>query len=91
MARAYSDDLRRKFLQAHEDGERTLEGLQAPLTMESPTDGDGFLACLEQVWCPRLSPGQVVIRDNLAAHKVAGVRQRIEATGATLLTQLQPD
>jgi transposase len=63
----------------------TLEGLQAPMTIESPTDGDVFLAYLEQVLCPRLHPGQVVVMDNLAAHKVAGVRELIEATGARLL------
>lgn len=63
----------------------TRRGLQAPMTIESPTDGDVFLAYLEQVLCPRLRPGQVVIMDNLAAHKVAGVRQLIEASGAYLL------
>jgi transposase len=63
----------------------TTRGVQAPMTIESPTDGDVFLAYLEQVLCPRLQPGHVVIMDNLAAHKVAGVRQLIEATGARLL------
>jgi len=61
------------------------KGLQAPMTIESPTDGDVFLAYLEQVLCPSLRPGQVVIMDNLAAHKVAGVREQIEATGARLI------
>lgn len=63
----------------------TTRGLQSPMTIESPTDGDVFLAYLEQVLCPQLQPGQVVIMDNLAAHKVAGVRQLIEAAGARLL------
>lgn len=63
----------------------TTKGLQAPMTIESPTDGDVFLAYLEQVLCPWLQPGQVVIMDNLAAHKVEGVRERIEATGARLI------
>jgi transposase len=63
----------------------TTKGLRAPMTIESPTDGDVFLAYLEQVLCPWLQPGQVVIMDNLAAHKVQGVRQRIEATGARLI------
>ena len=63
----------------------TSKSLQAPMTIESPTDGDVFLAYLEQVLCPQLPPGQVVIMDNLAAHKVAGVRQLIEASGARLL------
>lgn len=63
----------------------TTRGLQAPMTIASATDGDVFLAYLEQVLCPRLRAGQVVIMDNLAAHKVAGVRPLIESTGARLL------
>ena len=63
----------------------TLRGLEAPMTIAEPTDGDIFLAYLEQVLCPRLRPGQVVIMDNLSAHKVEGVRQQIEAAGARLL------
>ncbi len=63
----------------------TTRGLQAPMTIPEPTDGDIFLAYVEQVLCPQLRPGQVVILDNLSAHKVAGVRELIEATGARLL------
>jgi hypothetical protein len=60
----------------------------AAMTVESPTDGDVFLAYVEQVLGPRLQPGQVVVMDNLPAHKVEGVRRLIEATGAELLTYL---
>jgi transposase len=63
----------------------TTRGLEAPMTIAEPTDGDIFLAYWEQVLCPRLRPGQVVIMDNLSAHKVAGVRELIEAVGARLL------
>src|SRR5215472_12514182 len=63
----------------------TVRGLEAPMTIAEPTDGDIFLAYLEQALCPRLRPGQVVIMDNLSAHKVEGVRQQIEAAGARLL------
>lgn len=63
----------------------TVRGLEAPMTIAAPTDGDIFLAYLEQVLCPRLRPGQVVVMDNLSAHKVAGVREQIEATGARLI------
>jgi transposase len=63
----------------------TTRGLEAPMTIPEPTDGDIFLAYVEQVLCPRLRPGQVVILDNLSAHKVAGVRGLIEAAGARLL------
>ncbi len=60
------------------------------MTIESPTDRDVFLAFREEVLCPRLQPGQIVIADNLSAHKVDGVRGRIEAAGARLL-YLPPD
>jgi len=63
----------------------TTRGLEAPMTISEPTDGDIFLAYVEQVLCPRLRPGQVVILDNLSAHKVARVRKLIEAAGAHLL------
>jgi Transposase and inactivated derivatives len=66
-------------------GALTVEGMLASMTIESPTDGDVFLAFLEQVLGPRLQPGQVVVLDNLAAHKVEGVRPLIEARGAQLL------
>lgn len=74
-------------------GAMTSEGMLASMTVESPTDGEVFLAYLEQVLCPQLRPGQVVVMDNLGAHKVAGVRERIEATGAELryLPPYSPD
>jgi transposase len=46
---------------------------------------DIFLAHVGQVLCPELRPGDVVVMDNLPAHKVAGVRERIEAVGDRLL------
>lgn len=55
------------------------------MTIEAPTDGDVFLAYLEQVLCPHLRPRHCVVMDNLAAHKVTGVRTLVEATGARLL------
>ena len=63
----------------------TTEGVLASMSIESPTDGDVFLAFVEQVLGPRLEPGHVVILDNLGAHKVDGVRQFIENRGASLL------
>lgn len=66
-------------------GAMTTRGLAASMTVESATDGDVFLAYLDQVLCPALRPGQIVIMDNLSAHKVNGVRERIEATGAQLI------
>jgi transposase len=66
-------------------GALTCDGLLATMTIEAATDGDVFLAYVEQVLRPKLRPGQVVVMDNLAAHKVAGVRETIEAAGARLV------
>ena len=60
-------------------------GLIAVMTVPEPTDGDVFLAYLDQVLCPKLRAGHVVVMDNLSAHKVDGVRERIEACGASVL------
>ena len=56
-------------------------------------DGASFLAYVEQILVPTLQPGDIVIVDNLAAHKVDGVRQAIEGAGATLrfLPPYSPD
>ena len=56
-----------------------LGGLAAPMVLDGPMDGDGFLAYVEQVLVPELEPDDVVVMDNLPAHKVTGVRQAIEA------------
>ena len=40
---------------------------------------------LEHALCPQLKPGDVVVMDSLAAHKVEGGREQIQATGAQLL------
>lgn len=66
-------------------GAMSQDGMRASMTVESATDGEVFLAYLDHVLCPALGPGQVVVMDNLSAHKVVGVRERIEAAGAQLL------
>ena len=48
-------------------------------------NGDVFRAYVEQVLAPTLLPGDSVIMDNLGSHKVAGVREAIEARGASLI------
>jgi transposase len=62
-----------------------ISGLCAPMLLDGPMDGEAFLAWSGQMLAPTLRPGDVVIMDNLPAHKVAGVRETIEATGARLL------
>lgn len=66
-------------------GAMSAAGLIAAMTIEAPTDRDVFLGYLEQVLCPRLKPGQIVVMDNLSSHKVAGVCDLIQAAGAELL------
>jgi len=66
-------------------GAMSLEGLVATMTVEAPTDREVFLAYLEHALCPRLQTGDVVVMDNLSSHKVAGVRELIQAAGAELL------
>ncbi|UFX49376.1 IS630 family transposase (plasmid) [Bradyrhizobium barranii subsp. apii] len=61
------------------------DGLIAPLVLDGPMDGDAFLAYVEQLLAPSLRPGDTVIMDNLPAHKVHGVREAIQAVGASLL------
>ena len=55
------------------------------MTVEAPTDGNVFMAYLEDVLCPQLKPGNVVVMDNLSAHKFDGVRQLVDSTGARVL------
>ena len=62
-----------------------LSGLAAPMLLDGPMNGDAFLAYVEQVLAPELEPKDIVIMDNLPAHKVTGVRQAIETAGASLL------
>lgn len=57
----------------------------APLVLDRPMNGVAFMAWLEQSLAPTLGSGDIVIMDNLPAHKVAGVREIVEATGARLL------
>jgi transposase len=66
-------------------GAMSAEGLIATMTIEAPTDREVFLGYLEEVLCPRLKPGQIVVMDNLSSHKVAGVSELIHAAGAELL------
>ena len=59
-------------------------GLTAPGVFDGAIDGESFRAYIEQILVPTLQPGDIVIADNLGAHKVAGIQRAIEAAGATL-------
>ena len=66
-------------------GTMSLRGMEAVMTIPSATDGDVFRAYVEQVLCPTLQSGDVLVMDNLSAHKVAGIRELIQARGAQLI------
>ena len=66
-------------------GALTAGGLVAPWALEGAINGEWFLAYVEQVLVPPLKPGDVVILDNLPAHKGTAARHAIEAVGARLL------
>jgi transposase len=59
--------------------------LTAPCVIDGPMNGSAFLAYVQQILAPTLSPGDIVVLDNLSSHKVPGVREAVEATGAQLL------
>ena len=63
------------------------------MVLDSPMTGEVFRAYVEQVLTPDISPGDVVVLDNLAAHKVAGIQGAIQAVGVHLLylTPYSPD
>jgi transposase len=60
-------------------------GITAPMTINGAVDGIVFKVYIEQVLCPTLTQGDVVVMDNLPAHKVAGIKELIEARGAKLI------
>jgi len=60
-------------------------GLVAPFVIGGAMDGPAFRTYVQQVLAPELCRGDVVVMDNLAAHKVPGVREAIKAVGASVL------
>ncbi len=74
-------------------GALRLEGMTAPMVLDGAMHGAAFLAYVEQVLVPTLTPGDIVIMDNLSVHKSTAVRQAIEAAGAELrfLPPYSPD
>jgi transposase len=60
-------------------------GVEAVMAIDGATDAEVFRAYVQQVLCPTLVPGDIVVMDNLRAHKVSGVREHIEACRAQLV------
>jgi len=63
----------------------TLAGVVAPYVVDGPMTGAIFLAYVQQILAPSLKTGDILVLDNVAFHKVAGIREVIEARGARLL------
>jgi transposase len=74
-------------------GALSLAGLAASMTVEGSPDTDIFLTSVQEILCPCLHPGQVVILDHLKPHKVDEVREAIESVGARIasLPPYSPD
>ena len=70
-----------------------VDGITAPCVFDGPMDGPCFRAYIEQFVVPTLRPGDIVVMDNLPSHKVAGIREAIEAASAELryLPPYSPD
>ena len=67
--------------------------IAAPFVIDRPMNGAIFLAYVRQCLVPTLTAGDIVVMDNLSSHKVAGIREAIEAAGATVryLPPYSPD
>lgn len=66
-------------------GALRLTGMTAPFVYDGAMNGNVFLAYVKQILVLSLSAGDIVVMDNLPAHKIAGVRDVIETAGARLL------
>jgi transposase len=62
-----------------------VDGVVAAATIDASTDTEVFRAFIDHVLVPRLRVGQVVVMDNLSAHKVSGIRESIEAAGCRVV------
>lgn len=68
-------------------------GMTAPMVLDGAMHGAAFLAYVEQVLIPTLKPGDIVVMDNLPAHKPVAIREAIQKAGASLrfLPPYSPD
>jgi transposase len=66
-------------------GALDVHGVRAMMTVEGATDAEVFETFLERVLLRKLKPGDIVVLDNVGAHRTADVRRLIEAAGARVL------
>ena len=91
--RAYSDAPYQRGSNLTLIGAMALRGMIGEMTLPGATDGLAFKTYVRQGLVPNLWAGACVVMDNLPAHKVAGIREAIEAVGATVvyLSPYSPD
>jgi transposase len=63
----------------------SLEGIEAPMLVDGAMDTSAFAVYVEHFLVPTLRPGELVILDNLAVHKQAGIKAAIRAAGCSVL------
>ncbi len=92
-SRAYNDAPYQRGQNLTLIGAMALRGLVGEMTLPGATDGLAFITYVTQVLVPNLWTGACVVMDNLPAHKVTGIREAIEAAGATIvyLSPYSPD
>ena len=83
--RAYCSIPSKKHKSANLIGAITLEGIIASFCIDETVTGEVFTAFLEEILCPILKVGQIVLMDNSTSHIVKRVRELIESRGATLI------
>jgi transposase len=66
-------------------GALDIGGVRCSTLVDGPVNADIFQAFVDQVLCPQLRPGDIVVMDNLSSHKGAGIRRSIEQAGALLI------
>jgi len=95
MTREYARGLRGERVQGHTPrnrgtvttmlGAMGLDGIRAMMTVEGATDAEVFEAFVTHLLVPKLKPGNIVVLDNVGAHKPEGALARIRAAGARVL------
>ncbi len=83
--RAHGSKLRNRGANLTTIGALSLAGMQASLLFEGGTDKPAFLSFVHKVLLPTLRPGQVVVMDNLKAHRANGVEEAIQGAGCELV------
>jgi transposase len=60
-------------------------GMRCSMTLAGPVNRDAFEAFVQQILCPALKPGDIVVMDNLSSHKGGTVKELVESAGGKLL------